>query len=505
MIAAFLNCFKIRELRDRILLTLGLIFVARLGTHIPLPGIDPKPIEDLYDEVTRHTGQGGMLGLLNIFTGGALRSGSILALGIMPYINASIFMQLFAAVEPHMARLAQEGDVGRQKISQYTRYAAIGIAMVQAMMILYAFAYFPEQLLGNGFKISPDHPVIIVSKPWFMICGTIIMTSGAILLMWIGEQITQFGIGNGTSLLITVNILSNLPTAVGQVWTRLHPTVSTEESALNAGQIIPMLILLVVAVAGIVALTQGQRKVPVHYAKRVVGRRVFQSQSNFLPLKINYAGVMPIIFASAILMLPYQLFTYLHAWFGVTVFQNLADLSMRGSLTYYIVYTLLIFAFSFFWVALMFKPIQVADDLKKYGGYIPGVPPGEPTAKFLDFTMTRLTLAGAVFLTAIAVLPNILTDYLQVPVVIAQFFGGTSTLIIVGVLLDTMRQVETYLLQRHYDGFLRKGRAKSNATRATQTIDQQEIRNLRPLWIPLVILLVLGIAAWAFNSTHLAN
>ncbi len=503
MIAAFLNCFKIRELRDRILLTLGLIFVARLGTHIPLPGLDPRPIEDFYDLMLKRNGGNGVIGLLNIFTGGALRSGSILSLGIMPYINASIFMQLFAAIEPHLARLSQEGDVGRQKISQYTRYATIGIAAIQAVMMLYAIAYVPEKLI-SGFKLDPAHPILIMSKPLFVFCGTIIMTSGAILLMWIGEQITQFGIGNGTSLLITINIISGLPGAVHQVWMRLNPTIGTEETALSAAQLVPMLLLLVAVVAGIVALTQGERKVPVHYAKRVVGRRVFQSQSNFLPLKINYSGVMPIIFASMILFTPYQLFTYLHALFGISIFEGLANLVMRGSLSYYVIYSFLIFAFSYFWVAIMFKPTQVADDLKKYGGYVPGVPPGEPTAKFLDYTMTRLTFAGAIFLTIIAVLPNILMDFLLVSPNIAQFFGGTSTLIIVGVLLDTMRQVETYLLQRHYDGFLRKGRAKSNAARATQSIDQSEIRNLRPLWIPLLILLALGVAAWAYNSTHLA-
>jgi len=280
------------------------------------------------------------------------------------------------------------------------------------------------------------------------------------LLMWIGEQITQFGIGNGTSLLITVNILSNLPTAMGQVWIMLHPTTGMEEAGLNSSQLILMIGLLVIVVAGIVALTQGQRKIPVHYAKRVVGRRVFQSQSNFLPLKINYSGVMPIIFASAILMFPQQIFKYLNLLFGISLFQSLADTLARGTPTFYAIYTVLIFAFSFFWVALMFKPIQVADDLKKYGGYIPGVPPGEPTAKFLDYTMTRLTFAGAIFLTIIAVLPNILMDYKQVPWVIAQFFGGTSTLIIVGVLLDTMRQVESHLMMRHYDGFLKKGRIR---------------------------------------------
>jgi preprotein translocase subunit SecY len=498
MFSAFVNCLKIPELRQRILLTLGLVCVVRLGTHIPLPGLDPTPIEAFYDQITSRGGT-GVMNMLNLFTGGALRSGSILALGIMPYINASIFMQLFAAIEPHMARLAQEGDVGRQKISQYTRYATIGIAAVQSVMILYALAYFPAQIM-SGFTEDPAHPLIIISKPWFMFSGMVIMTSGSLLLMWVGEQITQFGIGNGTSLLITVNILSGLPTAGREVWTMLHPTLGVE--GLSSSQIILMVALLFIVVAGIVALTQGMRKVPVHYAKRVVGRRVFQSQSSFLPLKANFAGVMPIIFASAILMFPQQLFTYLHAWFGITVFQDIASVLTRGTWIFYTIYTFLIFAFSFFWVSLMFKPIQVADEIKRAGGYIPGVPPGEPTAKFLDFTMTRLTFAGAIALTAIAVIPEILMYVRQVPWNIAQFFGGSSMLIMVAVLLDTMRQVETFLLQRHYDGFLRKGRAKSNASRATQTLDQQEIRDLRPLWIPLLVLIFAGVLAWVYNRSH---
>ncbi len=499
MIRAFINCLKIPELRQRILLTLGLVCVVRLGTHIPLPGLNPLPLEKYVDSLKNSSSGGGMLGLLNMFTGGGLRSGSILALGIMPYINASIFMQLFAAVEPHMARLAQEGDVGRQKIAQYTRYATIGIAVIQSVMLLYALTYFPSNIL-SGFDAATYGSIVIIPGPWFILCGVIIMTAGSLLLMWVGEQITQFGIGNGTSLLITINILSGLPSAMKLTWDMLHPHVGVD--GLSSSQVILMLVLLVIVVAGIVALTQGMRKIPVHYAKRVVGRRVFQSQSSFLPLKANFSGVMPIIFASAILLFPQQIFSYLHAWFGVSVFESVAGFLTRGTWVYYSIYTFLIFAFSYFWVSLMFKPIQVADDIKKMGGYIPGVPPGEPTAKFLDFTMTRLTFAGSIALTAIAVIPEILMFKASVPWPIAQFFGGSSMLIMVGVLLDTMRQVETFLLQRHYDGFLRKGRAKSNASRATQTLDQQEIRNLRPLWIPLLILIFAGVLAWVYNSSH---
>jgi preprotein translocase subunit SecY len=484
MFSTFLNCLRIPELRQRILLTLGLIFVVRVGTHIPMMGLDPHPLQNYFNYIamTQGGGGGGVLGMVNMFTGGALLSGSILTLGIMPYISASIIMQIMCSVEPHMARLQQEGDVGRQKIAQYTRYATIVIGLVQSLMMLQALAAYPERIFP-GFSIAQYGPIVIINHAWFIGVGMIVMTAGTILLMWVGEQITQYGIGNGVSLIITVNIMASLPKAVTLTWTMLHPSIGVEGAlSLDAGQFIMMAVLLVVVIAGIVALTVGQRKIPVQYAKRVVGRKVFQGQTTYLPLKVNYSGVMPIIFASAILLFPQQLFTYLYAWF-------------------YVAYGTLIFGFSFFWVSLMFKPIQVADDLKKQGGYIPGVPPGEPTAKFLDFSMTRLTFAGAIFLMVIAVLPDVLTYLNHVPYQISQFFGGTGTLIIVGVLLDTLSQVETFLLQRHYDGFLRKGRLKSrNITRAAQTLDREEIKNLRPLWVPLTLLFVAGLIAWVFNS-----
>ena len=502
MFTAFLNCWKIPELRQRILLTFGLIIVARIGAHIALPGLDPGPLQKFFSDIaaTSQSG-GGALGMVNMFTGGALMSGSILALGIMPYISASIIMQVLGAVEPHLARLAQEGDIGRQKIAQYTRYATIVIALVQSLMVLNALAYSPDRMLGfNGFSVAKYGPIVLINPVWFTLIGSVVMTAGTMLLMWIGEQITQFGIGNGVSLLITVNILSRLPAAMARVWHLLNPGIGVD-AGLDAGQCVLMLALLVLVVAGIVALTQAQRKIAVQYAKRVVGRRVFQGQSSYLPLKVNYSGVMPVIFASAILMFPQVIFNYLYIWFGISVFQQLSEFFNRGSWFFYTSYAILIFGFSFLWVSLMFKPIQVADELKKYGGYIPGVPPGEPTAKFLDYTMTRLTVAGAIFLTIIAVIPDTLSHTLNIDYTVSQFFGGTGTLIIVGVLLDTMRQVETFLLQRHYDGFLRKGRSKNrNVTRASQTLDRQEIRDLRPLWVPLTLILALGVIAWFFNQ-----
>ncbi len=499
MFSAFLNCLKIPELRQRIMLTLGLLFVVRVGAHIPLAGLDPTPLHTYYEQIARQQG-GGVLGLVNMFTGGALLSGSILTLGIMPYISASIILQLLSAVEPHLARMAQEGDVGRQKIAQYTRYATIVIAIVQGLMVLGSLAYHPDRMFV-GYSVEKYGQIVFADPVWFMISGVIILTAGTMLLMWVGEQITQFGIGNGVSLLITVNILASLPRAATMAWNMIFAPIGAEDGSLDPVQLLMMFVLLVAVIAGIVALTQGQRKIPVQYAKRVVGRRVFQGQSSYLPLKVNYSGVMPVIFASAILLFPQQAFYYLNAWFKISFFQNMSEALSRGSTWFYVGYAILIFGFSFFWVSLMFRPIQVADDLKKYGGYIPGVPPGEPTAKFLDFTMTRLTFAGAIFLTIIAVLPDTLTYLNHVPYQIAQFFGGTGTLIMVGVLLDTMRQVETFLLQRHYDGFLSKGRAKNrNTGRAVQTLDRQEIRNLRPLWIPLIVLFALGLLAWFLNQ-----
>jgi preprotein translocase subunit SecY len=501
MLTAFINCLKIPELRQRILLTLGLIFVARVGAHIPLAGLDPTPLQKYFESIaTLSNGGGGFLGTVNMFTGGALMQGSILALGIMPYISASIFMQILTAVEPHLSRLSQEGDVGRQKIAQYTRYGTIVISLIQSVMVLNALANYPDRIF-QGYSAQKFGEIVLINHTWFLFSGSIIMTAGTILLMWIGEQITQFGIGNGMSLLITVNILARLPDAILLVWRMLHPSIGAEGAlSLDPGQCLLMLALLVIVVAGVVALTQGQRKIPVQYAKRVVGRRVFQGNSTYLPLKVNYSGVMPVIFASAILMFPQQIFTYLYGWFGITVFEEIANYFMRGSSWFYTCYAILIFGFSFLWVSIMFKPVQVADELKKYGGYVPGVPPGDPTARFLDFTMTRLTVAGALFLTIIAVLPDLVQYANNVPYTISQFFGGTGTLIVVGVLLDTMRQIETFLLQRHYDGFLRKGRAKSNATRATQTLDRQEVRNLGPLLVPLSVLFVFGLVAWFLNN-----
>ncbi|MFT3869320.1 MAG: preprotein translocase subunit SecY [Nibricoccus sp.] len=490
MLSAFTNSMKIPELRSRIFYTLALLFIARVGAHIPLPGIDPEPLATFF--ATQSGGVGGnMAAMYNMFTGGALMKGAICALGIMPYISASIIFQLMAAVVPALSRLQQEGDVGRQKLTQYTRYATVIICVVQAVLLILTLEN-PAKLFGQGFSGT-----IVIMPHWsFLMTSVIFLTAGTMLLMWLGEQITQRGIGNGVSLLITVGILADIPGAASATYHLFFGAIGVKK--LNALHASVMIALFVAVIVFIILIVQGQRKIPVQYAKRVVGNKVMGGQSSFLPLKINYSGVMPVIFASAILMFPQQIFSWLGSimdWKWMVEFS--ANL-LRGHWTYYTGYTLLILFFSYFWVSVMFKPIQIADDLKKYGGYIPGVRPGEPTASFLDFIMTRMTLAGAIALTAIAVTPDILLFELNVPQRVAYFFGGTGMLITVGVILDTMRQVETFLLQRHYDGFLKKGRIRSrNPAVASAIGEAADMKTVGKLWVVLGALFLTGIIAWA--------
>jgi preprotein translocase subunit SecY len=359
--------------------------------------------------------------------------------------------------------------------------------------------------LQNPQRIFPDYDVsrygeiIILGHGWFMITSVIFLTSGTMLLMWIGEQITSRGIGNGISILITVGILSDIPAAFVLTY-QLFTAPVGETAQLGLGEGILMLFFLFLIIAGVIMVTQATRKIPVQYAKRVVGRKVFGGQSSYLPLKVNYSGVMPIIFASAIMMFFTTVLSQLGAALGANWLRDSGFFFQHGELSYYIIFGVLIFGFSYFWVSVMFKPVQIADDLKKYGGYVPGVRPGEPTARYLDFTMTRLTLAGAAFLTLIAIIPDGILFTTGVPYQAAQFFGGTGLLIIVGVLLDFLRQIETYLLQRHYDGFLKKGRIKGRSQgRTRQLVDTAGLQEGKTLWRWLLIMFTAGIIAWALN------
>jgi len=496
MFSAFTNSLKIPELRSRIFYTLSLLFVARVGAHIPLPGIDPAPLQKFFAEQAGGTG-GALVGLYNMFTGGALVKGAVFALGIMPYISASIIFQLMTAVVPALSRLQQEGDVGRQKLTQYMRYATVLICLVQGTLLIWALEA-PARLFP-GYDENVYGPIVVVGKVGFLITSVIFMTAGTMLLMWLGEQITQRGIGNGVSLLITVGILADIPNAAVATYNLFFRPIGTGQS-LGLPQAVVMVVLFVAVTMGIIMVVQGQRKIPVQYAKRVVGNKVMGGQSSFLPLKVNYSGVMPVIFASAILLFPQQIFSQVGAAFNIKFLSEISQNLLRGHWSYYLIDTVLIMFFSYFWVSVMFKPIQIADDLKKYGGYIPGVRPGEPTAQFLDFIMTRLTLAGAIFLTIIAVMPDVLLFELNVPQRIAVFFGGTGMLITVGVILDTMRQIETFLLQRHYDGFLKKGRIRArSANPQGMTGDALSSEAIMKLALPMLGLLLLGVGIAAYR------
>ncbi len=443
MLSAFVNTFKIAELRQRILFTFGLIFICRLIAAIPLPGVDAAALRDF---IASQTGaDGGLVGIMDLFSGGALLQCSIGTLGIMPYISASIIIQLMTAVIPHLEKLAREGDVGRQKITQYTRYLTVIICSFQAIAMGAA-------LQGGGYFGIPAE-IVRIPGLGFILLTMLSLVTGSLLLMWIGEQMTDRGIGNGISLIITINIISRMPMAISTLVDKLTPVDGIAE--ITVFHLAFLIALIFFVILGVVAVTQAQQKIPVQFAKRMVGRKMMQGGTSHLPLRVNYSGVMPIIFASAIL----GIFPMIGAklpWDAAKAWAS----SFPTSGWYMFWFGIMILFFSYFWVATQFNPIQIADDLKRRGGYIPGIRPGQPTAKFLDDSMSRLTLAGAVFLTAIAVMPYIMTSQFEIPWIVASFFGGTSLLIIVGVMLDTMRQIESHLLMRHYDGFLKKGKMR---------------------------------------------
>ncbi len=453
MIKAISNCFKITELRRKILFTLGIVALCRVAANIPCPGIDPDALERMFKQLESSSGGGaGIVGMVNLFSGGALQRFAVAALGIMPYISASIIMQLMTPVVPLLEKLKREGESGHQKITQWTRYMTLGICIVQGFLLAKGMEN-PSALLGTRV---PD--IVINPGFGFEVTTVIILTCGTMILMWLGEQITDRGVGNGASLIITIGIIEQLPSAVFGMWTLLRNQGSGEQQ-FTIIHIFILVGLFIVVTAATVALTVGVRRVPIQYARATAGRKGGQAASSYIPLRVNFANVMPIIFASAILMFPPVIISWMaqHASWA----SKLSPVFAYGSTWYLLIYGALIILFSYFWVANQFNPIQIADDLKRQGAYIPGIRPGKPTADFLDMSMTRVTCAGAVFLTVLALLPMIFSNQLNVPFLIASFFGGASLLIIVGVLLDTVRQVESHLLMHHYDGFLAKGHLKS--------------------------------------------
>ena len=455
IVNTFSNCFRIPELKSRILFTLGILFVCRLIAFIRIPGLDGEELQRFYKAM--EAGDGGLLGLYAMFTGGAVFRCAVGALGIMPYITATIIVQLLTAVVPQLSKLARE-EGGRAKIIQYGRYLTLIVCLVQGTAM--TLGWERPQALFNSDKIGN---LVLYSDTfiwWYRFQTLMILTTGTMLLMWLGEQITERGIGNGVSLVITIGILGDLPAAVNG----LKDMFFAEGTEFHVGHGVALVLLLGGVIAGVIAITQAQRKVPVQYAQRAVGRKIFGGSTSFLPLKVNFPGVMPVIFASAILMVPQQVFLYFGRLTELSFFSEIARALNQGSFTYLVVYSLLILFFSYFWVATQFNELQIADDLKKNNGYIPGVRPGQATSDYLHNAMSRITLAGAVFLTVIAVIPIILQNSMKIPPTVTHFFGGTSVLITIGVMLDTMRQVESHLMMRHYDGFLKKGRIRGRSS-----------------------------------------
>lgn len=495
MITAFANIWKVPELRDRILFTLVMIVIVRLGVAITLPGVDASVISAWLEWRVENDEGGNAIGvLLNVFSGGALQQAGIFALGIMPYISASIMMQLMTAVVPKLAKLSRE-DGGRQKINQYTRFITILIALVQGFLLAQTLQNPSSIPYMEGIDRFP--PLVPNGGVGFTLLTVLTILAGTMLLMWIGDQITERGIGNGISLIISVNIIAALPGALVQAWDTYVSADAAAENPFKPMILVGLVALLLVVIAAVIAITQAQRRIAIQYAKRVVGRKQLTGQTQYLPLKVNYSGVMPIIFASAILSLPTMLLQ--SAFSGQTWATWLSENLNPPSIWFYFISAGMIFFFSYFWVATMFQPSEIAENLKRSGGYVPGVRPGKPTADFLDFTMTRLTFAGALFLTVVYIIPSLLTITLNLNFVVTSFFGGTSLLILVGVLLDILRQTETHLLQRHYDGFLRKGKIRGRG-RTQGSGAAASSTALVYLWAFAAVLILMAVVAWLIKG-----
>jgi len=419
LLQSFKTAFKVSELRTKLLYTLGMLFIFRLGAHIQVPGVNPERFAELVNS-------GVIFGFFDIISGGALKNFSVFAMGIMPYINASIILNLLTVVIPHLEKLKKEGEEGRKKISQYTRYLTVVLAFIQGIGMVV------------GVSGSLQNPSLLT-----YVITALTITAGTTFLMWMGEQITERGIGNGISLLIFAGIVSRVPQGAARLGEYLNA------GTITIFNLILLTVIAALVIAAVVAVQEGQRRIPVRYAKRVVGRRVYGGQTTHLPLKVNQAGVMPIIFASSLLMFPE---TIIKMFQGSAVANFYGTYLGWGTAAHTIAFALLIIGFTYFYTAVVMNPNDVADNIKKYGGFIPGLRPGRPTAEYISRIMSRVTLSGAIFLALIAVLPNFVLLATEIPNI---YFGGTSLLIVVGVALDTMKQVESHLLMRSYQGFIR--------------------------------------------------
>lgn len=430
------NIFRIEELRQRILFTLGVLVVVRIGAHITVPGVDVTLLQ-----ASAGSADNTLFGFFDMFVGGAFSNAAIFSLGIMPYITSSIIFQLAGVVIPEIQKMQKEGEEGRRKITQYTRIGTVLIAGLQSWAVHIRLV----NLQVNGVPVVPEGGIVFALTTVFLITG------GTVFLMWLGEQITERGIGNGISLIIFIGIIARLPASIMQEWKLI------EIGSRNWMVELIVLALLVGIIAAVILVTQGARRIPVQYAKRVVGRKVFGGTTQYIPLRVNTAGVMPIIFAQALMFIPNTVASF----FPESAFFNeVARLFNYQSFFYAFIYGLIIIFFTYFYTAIVFNPKDIADNMKKQGGFIPGIRPGKPTAEYIDSVLTRITLPGSIFLAIVAVLPTFISNIFSVTSSFSQFFGGTSLLIIVGVALDTLQQIESYLLMRHYDGFMKSGKIK---------------------------------------------
>ncbi|MBI3087574.1 MAG: preprotein translocase subunit SecY [Candidatus Omnitrophica bacterium] len=446
LLSALANAWNIPELRKKIIFTLGMIAIYEAGIFIPVPGVNGKELGRIFDELAQTTG-GGLLNLLDMFTGGALSNATIFALGIMPYISATIIVEtLLATAIPSLERLRKEGMSGYRKLHQYSRYATILLAVVNSFM----YAMLLEKAIPAQFNAQ-----IVLFPGWgFRILTVVTMTAGMAMIMWLAEQITDRGIGNGMSLIMTASIVGRIPLAIRDIGLRLGPG-GLGESPIAPLAFLFMLLLFLTAIAIVIFVEQGQRRIPVQYARRVVGGKLLAGQSTYLPLKVNSGGVLPIIFAVSLLYFPIQIAGF------VPQLRGIADWFNRTSLGFNLLYALLILFFTYFSTAITAHQfLEAAEQMKKVGAFIPGIRPGQSTVDYLDRILTRVTFIAAIYLIGIAILPDVVMAWMKIPPRVAGFFGGTSLLIVVGVTLDTMKQIESHLLMRHYEGFMRRGRLR---------------------------------------------
>ncbi len=432
MVGSLQNIFKIPELKKRVLFTLAILAVYRVGTHIPVPGVNGEALSAFFT-----ANQGTILGFFDMFSGGALSRMTVFSLGIMPYISASIILQLLTVVVPQLEKLKKEGELGRRKITQYTRYGTVLLATIQGIGISFGL----EQLR------SPLGDIIVTTPGWpFRLLTVLTLTAGTAFILWLGEQITERGIGNGISLIIFAGIVARVPLAL------INTFRQVQVGELQLMTTVAVIAMMGLVIAAIVFVETAHRRIPIQYAKRVVGRKMYGGQSTYLPLKVNTAGVIPPIFASSIIMFPATIAQF-------TAYPFLRGISgqlVPGTLVYSSIFVLLNFFFCYFYTSIIFNPVDVADNMRKYGGFVPGIRPGKRTADYIDNVLTRLTFVGAIYLSVVAIMPDMLIRFLNVPF----YFGGTALLIVVGVGLDTVQQVESHMVMRHYQPFMKKGRLR---------------------------------------------